>query len=114
VGGAELSEVDPDAAGALDRDAPRVGRPHGARDQAKTITDRLGLTRNYWSATENERKILSAEKLAHLLDLLEFNNGEQAELLGLREAARCRGWWAGYSALFSYEILRYIGLEHGA
>jgi transcriptional regulator with XRE-family HTH domain len=82
--------------------------------EVKTITDRLGFTRNYWSAVENERKILSAEKLAQLLDLLEYDKDERDELLGLRESARLRGWWAGYSALFSYEILRYIGLEHGA
>jgi transcriptional regulator with XRE-family HTH domain len=82
--------------------------------EVKTITDRLGFTRNYWSAVENERKILSAEKLAQLLDLMEFDKDEQGELLGLREAARRRGWWVGYSALFRDELLRYIGLEHGA
>jgi transcriptional regulator with XRE-family HTH domain len=93
-------------------------RLHRRREQlcvsVKDIADRLGFTRNYWSAVENERKILSAEKLAQLLDLLEFDKDEKAELLELREAARRRGWWAGYSALFSDELLRYIGLEHGA
>jgi transcriptional regulator with XRE-family HTH domain len=80
----------------------------------KTITDRLGFTRNYWSAVENERKVLSAEKLGQVMDLLEFEGDEQAELAKIREIARSRGWWAAYSALYNNELLRYIGLEYGA
>lgn len=79
-----------------------------------TITQRLNFSRNYWSAIENERKILSAEKLRTLLDLYEFDTDEQQELLELREAAKQRGWWSRYSGLFSDELLRLYGLEHGA
>src|SRR5262245_45197639 len=82
--------------------------------EVKTITERLGFSRNYWSAVENERKILSAEKLPQVLDLLEYDDEERAELTELREAARQRGWWSSYSALFGSELLRYYGLEHGA
>src|SRR5699024_932925 len=79
-----------------------------------TITQRINFSRNYWSAIENERKILSAEKLRTLLDLYEFDTDEQHELLELREAAKQRGWWSRYSGLFSDELLRLYGLEHGA
>ena len=79
-----------------------------------TITQRLGFTRNYWSAIENERRTLTEEKLAALLDLMEYGDDERAELLGLRETARQRGWWAGYSGLFDAELQRVFGLEYGA
>lgn len=82
--------------------------------EVKTITDRLGFSRNYWSAVENKRKILATEQLQRVLDLLEYDDEERAELTVLREAARQRGWWSAYSALFSDELLRLYGLEHGA
>ncbi len=78
------------------------------------ITDLLGFSRNYWSAVENDRTLLSTEKLRMLADGFELDADEKDELLGLREAARQRGWWARYSALFSGEMLRYFGMEHGA
>lgn len=78
------------------------------------ICKTLGFTRNYWSAVENDRKILAADKLDRLLDLLEYDKDEKRELLNLREEAKNRGWWTAYSALFDDEILRLFGLEHGA
>ncbi len=78
------------------------------------ITDLLGFSRNYWSAVENNRTLLSPEKLRVLVDAFELEQEEKDELLALREAARQRGWWARYSALFSPELMRYYGLEHGA
>lgn len=80
----------------------------------KTITKQLNFSRNYWSAVENDRKLLSEEKLNILLALLEFDDDEQKELLELREAAKQRGWWSDYSGRVSDEILRLYGLEHGA
>ena len=65
----------------------------------KDITRELRFTRNYWSAIENERKIISAENLAKLAALLEFDDEETAQLLELRDIAKERGWWADYSAL---------------
>ncbi|HUQ59618.1 helix-turn-helix domain-containing protein, partial [Lentzea sp.] len=34
--------------------------------EVKTITQRLDFSRNYWSAVENERKILSEDNLIKL------------------------------------------------
>lgn len=82
--------------------------------EVKTITEKLSFTRNYWSAVENDRKILTPEKLTTLLALFELDEEEKLELMALREAARQRGWWMRYSALFSEQVFRYYGLEHGA
>lgn len=80
----------------------------------RTITQALGFTRNYWSAVENERKILSEENLVKLLDLLDFDAQDRQELLDLREAAKERGWWTRYGKLLDNELQRLIGLEAGA
>jgi transcriptional regulator with XRE-family HTH domain len=82
--------------------------------EVRTITESLGFTRNYWSAVENERKILSFESLTRIMDLFEFDTEEQQELRALRAAAKERGWWTRYSALFDNEIQRLFGLEQGA
>jgi transcriptional regulator with XRE-family HTH domain len=82
--------------------------------EAKDIPGTLGFTRNYWSAVENERRVLAADKLAKLMEILEFDDEEQRELVELREAAIQRGWWVQYSGLFSPELQRFFGLEHGA
>ncbi len=105
------------------RAAPRLrtrtrSRPTHCRDElgieGKAIPEALGFSRNYWSAVENERKILSEDKLTKLIDLFELDKHERRELLELREAAKQRGWWARYSGLFSDELQRFFGLEHGA
>ncbi|MGW5722432.1 helix-turn-helix domain-containing protein [Amycolatopsis sp. NPDC003865] len=82
--------------------------------EVRAITDTLGFSRNYWSAIENERKILSPEALARVIDLFEFDDEEKAELLALRTAAKARGWWSSYTALFDSDVQRLFGLEHGA
>jgi transcriptional regulator with XRE-family HTH domain len=82
--------------------------------EVKRITEVLGFTRNYWSAVENERKILSPEALTRVIELFEFDDEERVELLALRTAAKERGWWSGYSALFDADIQRLFGLEQGA
>lgn len=82
--------------------------------ETQTITTTLGFSRNYWSAVENERKILSEDKLRSVIHAFEFDQDEQRELLALRDTAKQRGWWAPYSALFSEDTLRLYGLEHGA
>jgi transcriptional regulator with XRE-family HTH domain len=82
--------------------------------EVSTITEDLGFTRNYWSAVENERKILSPEALTRVIDLFEFDDEEKAELLALRAVAKERGWWTRYSALFDADIQRLYGLEQGA
>ena len=88
------------------------------RDQVgveiKAITQALGFTRNYWSAVENERKVLSEEKLIKLLELLEFDAEERQELLELRRVAKERAWWMRYGGLLDGHLQRLIGLEAGA
>ncbi len=79
-----------------------------------TITRELGFTRNYWSAVENERKILSAENLTKLADLLEFDESAQQELHELHVAAKQNGWWTRYSAVIEDDVQRLFGLEYGA
>lgn len=80
----------------------------------KDLTDSLGFTRNYWSAIENERKIIPATTLKTLFNLLEFSDEDRQQLTELREVAKENGWWRRYSALFDNEIQRLFGLEHGA
>lgn len=80
----------------------------------KTITARLGFSRNYWSAVENNRTILAEEKLEELLILFEFDEAEMGELRRLREAAKERAWWARYSAVLNEDMRQFYGLEHGA
>ena len=79
-----------------------------------TVTRELGFSPAYLSHIEGERNLLSEAKLKPLLALLEFDNKEQQELLELRAAAKERGWWTRYSAIFGSNVLRLYGLEHGA
>lgn len=78
------------------------------------ITKRLGFTRNYWSAIENERKFIPANTLEAALDILEFDAEDRRQLTELREVATGSGWWSEYSALFDGNVQRLHGLEHGA
>ncbi|WP_405160324.1 helix-turn-helix domain-containing protein [Nocardia sp. NBC_01499] len=81
---------------------------------AASITKALDVSPAYWSHIENERNLLPKGKLEQLLDILEIDDSEQNELMELREAARGRGWWTKYTALFGDLLLRYYGLESGA
>jgi len=78
------------------------------------ITQRFGFTRNYWSAIENEHKILPESTLRDLLDFLKFGDEDRQQLLDLRTKATESGWWAEYSQLFDTDIQRLFGLEQGA
>ncbi|MCP5035063.1 MAG: helix-turn-helix domain-containing protein [Actinomycetia bacterium] len=92
-------------------------RRHELNVDVKTITDRLGFSRNYWSAIENDRSLLAVDKLEILFDLLEFDETERDELRDLRQEARKRGWWMEYPVLESEElkeVRRIYGLEAGA
>lgn len=79
----------------------------------KAITDHLGFTRNYWSAVENDRTLIAADKLDSLLDLLQVDDAERSELTQLREDGRKRGWWDEHSVLTDM-AKRLCGLESGA
>lgn len=79
----------------------------------KTITEHLAFTRNYWSAVENDRTLIAADKLELLLDLMDFSPEDQTELTDLRAAARKKGWWDEYPTV-AEEAKRICGLEFGA
>ncbi|QIS20892.1 helix-turn-helix domain-containing protein [Nocardia terpenica] len=79
-----------------------------------TIAKKLRISSGYWSHIEGERNLLSEDKLTSLLELLEFDDDEKRELLQLRTAAKERGWWARYSGIIGPDLMRIIGLEHGA
>lgn len=78
------------------------------------IAKRLGFTHNYWSAIENERKIVPVHTLQALFDVLEFGDEDRQQLLALREEAKESGWWSKYSSLFGADVQRLFGLEQGA
>ena len=80
----------------------------------KRITQELDFSRNYWSAVENERKILSEESLRKIITLFEFDESEGQELLDLRAATKERGWWSAYPKLLDHDVQRMLGFEHGA
>lgn len=67
----------------------------------------------FLSQVENGKKVPAPEKLTASIGRLEFEPGEQDELVELRTRATGRGPLAAYSALFSAEILRFFGFEHG-
>jgi hypothetical protein len=74
----------------------------------------MGFTRNYWSAIENERKLLPEESLTKIIDLLRFDPAEGQQLLDLRAAARGHNWSADYPDLFDSRLQRLYGIEAGA
>ncbi len=53
------------------------------------------------------------EKLTAMMGRLEFDSGEQDELVALRTRATQRGPLAGYGGMFSAELLRFFGFEFG-
>ena len=95
--------------------AARVRGLREARQlKAKAVSDHLGFSANYWSAIENSRALLATERLGPLLELLEVEEDEAAELTDLLAAARKPGWWQDFSSTASPEFLRFVGLEYGA
>ncbi|OKI22106.1 DNA-binding protein [Saccharothrix sp. CB00851] len=74
----------------------------------------IGTSQSYISGIENGKLKINARKLAELAAVLEFDEAELEELQELREAAGKRAWWSPYSAMFSSDVLRYFGFEHGA
>jgi hypothetical protein len=91
------------------------------RDQAKQrgvsskdIIGALEISQQYWSLLGKGKGVLNEDKLQKLMDLLDFDADEQAELVALRGVAKGRGWQAEYSGLFDDELMRFYGLEDGA
>lgn len=74
----------------------------------------IGTGQSYVSGVETGKLKINAAKLVELATVLEFDAAEIDELQQLREAAAQRAWWHPYSAMFSSDVLRYFGFEHGA
>jgi transcriptional regulator with XRE-family HTH domain len=70
-------------------------------------------TPQFLSQVEKGKKIPAVEKLTAMMELLEFDSGERDELVELRTRATQRGPLAAYGGLFSAELLRFCGFEHG-
>jgi transcriptional regulator with XRE-family HTH domain len=81
---------------------------------AGELAKQMGFTRNYWSAVENERKVLSKESLTNVVGLLEFDESEHQKLEELREITKMQGWWTEYSGLLDSSLQRLYGLEYDA
>ncbi|WP_338595868.1 helix-turn-helix transcriptional regulator [Saccharopolyspora sp. SCSIO 74807] len=75
---------------------------------------RAPIAPTYLSDVERGKKNLSQERLEALIKLYELPDDESEQLRLLRQEANQRGWWARYSAMFSDDLLRYFGYEHGA
>ncbi|WP_454194344.1 Scr1 family TA system antitoxin-like transcriptional regulator [Nocardia sp. Marseille-Q1738] len=75
---------------------------------------RVGFTPANWSHVEKGRRVLTTNTIGPVLELLEVEPEERAELLALLEASKQRGWWAKSSALIGPELQRLYGMEYGA
>ncbi|MFE3441684.1 helix-turn-helix domain-containing protein [Nocardia sp. NPDC059180] len=74
----------------------------------------VGFTPANWSHVEKGRRVLTANTIGPVLDLLEVVPEERAELVDLLRASKQRGWWAKSSALIGPELQRLYGMEYGA
>jgi transcriptional regulator with XRE-family HTH domain len=81
---------------------------------AQEVSNRLGFSRNAYSAIENSHRLLTPSKLGLLLDVLNFDAEEIQALSDLLGVARSRAWWHEYSATLSDEVIQFFGLEFGA
>lgn len=74
----------------------------------------LKVTQAYITDLEKGKKRVAEDRLNQLIDTFEFDEEEAVELHTLREQMAVRGWWSKYSALFSRDLLKFFGYEHGA
>ncbi|MFC7341404.1 DUF5753 domain-containing protein [Saccharopolyspora griseoalba] len=82
--------------------------------RAANAAKQVGVAAAYLSDVEHGKKNLAEDRLNELVELYEIDDAEAEELRELRDQATQRGWWMNYSALFSDELLRFFGFEHGA
>lgn len=81
---------------------------------ARTVSSRMGFSRNYYSAVENNRAKLADDRLPELAEILEFDEETAAELAGLLTASRGTGWWDAYARFVDPAALELWALEDGA
>ncbi len=80
---------------------------------ARTVSSRMGFSRNYYSAVENNRAKLADDRLPELAAILEFDDETTAELAGLLTASRKSGWWDSYAKYVDESALELWALEDG-
>lgn len=73
-----------------------------------------GVTGAFLSEVERGKKNIAEDRLNMLIKIYSIVEEEAEELRTLRMQAGGRGWWTGYSALFSDQLLRFFGYEYGA
>lgn len=73
-----------------------------------------GLSATFLSDVENGKKNLPEDKLDALITAYELDADAAAELRALREECGQRAWWSKFNTLFSTDVLRFYGCEHGA
>lgn len=78
------------------------------------LATKLGFTRNFLSAVENGRKLLTQEKLGRALDELKFDEAERAEMEELHRTAESPAWWREFETGKLAGIAELCGLEAGA
>jgi transcriptional regulator with XRE-family HTH domain len=94
--------------------AARIRRLREARGLgAKAVANYLGFSRNFLSAVENNKALLSPEKLPLLFEVLAVGEDEAGELTRLLHEARQPAWWQPYASSLPEEFLRFVGLELG-
>ncbi|MGH3930897.1 MAG: DUF5753 domain-containing protein [Pseudonocardiaceae bacterium] len=72
------------------------------------------LSATFLSDVENGKKNLPEDKLEALITAYEFDADAATELRALRAECGQRAWWSKFSTLFSPDVLRFFGYEHGA
>ncbi|MGW1682115.1 helix-turn-helix domain-containing protein [Saccharopolyspora sp. NPDC002376] len=93
----------------------RLREARELRDLSSTNAAKsIGITQNYLSNVEHGRRRIAEDKLEKLLTNYGVREDERKELLALRRASDGTGWWSRYSGLFSAELIRFFGYEHGA
>ena len=80
---------------------------------AKAVSDHLGFSRNFLSAVENSRALLSPDKLAPLFEILEVDESEAGELTRLLHEARQPAPWQPFASTTGEEFIRFENLEAG-
>ncbi|MBH0781225.1 Scr1 family TA system antitoxin-like transcriptional regulator [Nocardia bovistercoris] len=79
-----------------------------------TFAKRVGFTPANWSHVEKGRRVLTANTIGPVLEILEVDAEDRAELLALLNFSKQRGWWTKSSALIGPELQRLYGMEYGA
>ncbi len=81
---------------------------------ATAVSRKIGCTQGFVSAVELGQPKLTAARLVQLCKLYDVAPDEVDELEELRRGGNEKRWWHEYSGLFSAELQRFFGLEHGA